>query len=225
MAVAGALIGGLIGAFGRKPNIPNLPDIDPTKVQGDTIAGNLRNLPEAQKLAAGVDAFNLGQLEKALEFWSPGSLSKLQKTIGSQLSGELDPQDTQALIRNATAVGYGKGFNFASGGIGRNLVLRDLGISGMDQRQRGLQNLMGVQAQTPQPFNVASMFYTPQQRLDFEFNDRQAQFQRNLLNEQVAAAPDPATAALGKEIDRFFNTWANYGMNMLGSGVMGGGGG
>ena len=47
----------------------------------------------------------------------------------------------------------------------------------------------------------------------------------DLLANQIAAAPDPATAALGKEIDRFFNTAASYGMSMAGSGGGGGMGG
>lgn len=133
------------------------------------------------------------------------------------------------MIRNATAAGYGKGFNFASGGLGRNMVLRDLGLSVQGQKQKGLQNLLGVYGAGPQPFNVTSMFYTPQQRLSFALEDRAQRFQRDLLYEQVAAAPDPGTAALGKEIDRFFNTWASFGMMALGSGMggggMGGGGG
>lgn len=216
MAVAGALIGDLIGGFGEKPVIPGLPVINPDDIQLGTIAGNAGALSGAQKLAGNVDAFNFAQLAKALEFWSPGSLQKLQRTIGSQLSGELDPQDTQALIRNATAAGYGKGFNFGSGGIGRNLVLRDLGIGVGQQRQRGLQNLMGVYGIGPKPFDVTSMFFTPQQRLNFAMEDRAQRYQRDLLAAQVDAAPDPGTAALAREIDRFFNTFASVGMGALG---------
>lgn len=211
MAIAGALIGGALGAFGRKPNIPGLPNIDPAAIQQQTIAGNAAALPGAEALAGNANEFSLDQLAKALNFYSPGSFGKLSSTIASQLSGQLDPEDTQALIRSSTAAGYGKGFNFGQGGIGRNLVLRDLGLGVEQQRQRGMQNLLGLYAAGPKPMDPTSMFFTPGQRLNFAVEDRQAHFQRDLLAEQVAAAPDPATAALGKEIDRFFNTAASFG--------------
>lgn len=224
MAVAGALIGGAIGAFGKKPQIPGLPPINPDDIQNQTIAGNAGSLSGAQALASRVDQFNFDQLAKALEFWSPGSLEKLQGSIGAQLSGILDPADTQSLIRSSTAAGYGKGFNFGAGGIGRNLVLRDLGIGVQQQKQMGLQNLLGVYGAGPKPFDVTSMFFTPVQRLNFAMEDRMQRYQRDLLANQVEAAPDPATAALGREIDRFFNTAASFGM-MAAGGAMGGGGG
>ena len=221
MAVAGALIGGAIGAFGKKPKIPPLPNIDVNQVQQDTIAGNAAALPGAEGIAGNLNQFSLDQLAKALNFYSPGAMAKLSDTIGNELSGNLDPQDTQSLIRSATAAGYGRGFNFGSGGIGRNLVLRDLGLGVEQQRQRGMQNLLSLYSAGPKPFDPTSMFFTPGQRLNFAMVDREQRFQRDLLAEQVAAAPDPATAALGKEIDRFFNTVASYGM--MAAGKAGGG--
>lgn len=219
MAVAGALIGGAIGAFGKKPQIPKLPAINPDTIQSQTVAGNQAALPGANALASGVNSFNLDELAKALNFWSPGSFDKISGTIANQLSGTLDPQDTQALIRSSTAAGYGKGFGFGSGSIGRNLVLRDLGIGVEQQKQRGLTNLMNLYAAGPKPFDPTTMFFTPQQRLNFAVEDRTARYQRDLLANQIAAAPDPATAALGKEIDRFFNTAASIGTTAAGGGM------
>lgn len=217
MAIAGALIGGALGAFGKKPVIPSLPNINVDQVQQQTIAGNAAATSGAEGIASNLNKFSLDELAKALSFWSPGSLQQIQGTIGSQLSGNLDPEDTRAIIRNATAAGYGKGFGFGVGSIGRNLVARDLGTSVVAQRQRGLSNLMSLYSAGPKPFDASSMFFSPQQRLDFALTDRTQRYQRDLLAAQVQAAPDPATAALGREIDRFFNTAASIGTMKLGS--------
>lgn len=221
MAIAGALIGGAIGAFGKKPKVPPLPVIQPGEIQAQTAAENLAVVPGAEKIGSAVDQYNFAQLAKALEFFSPGALPKLQSTLAAQLSGELAPEDTSAIIRNATAAGFGKGIGGT--GIGRNLVLRDLGLSVESQKQLGFKNLMGLYQAGPKPFDVTSMFFTPQQRVNFAMVDRTERFNRDLLAAQIKAAPDPATAALGREIDRFFNTVAGFGM-MAAGGAMGGGG-
>lgn len=176
---------------GTKPKVPglDLPDISQTQL--DTVAGNMGVLPSAQKLGSAVNTFNLAELAKALEFWSPGSLQKVQNTLSAQLSGQMEPGDTSALIRNATAAGYGKGFSFGSGSIGRNLVLRDLGIGVQQQKQRGLQNLLGVNAAGPKPFEVTSMFFTPQQRLSAAQYQAEQRFNRDWLESQIEAAPSP----------------------------------
>lgn len=227
MAVAGALIGGAIGAFGRKPKIPELPGIDPTQVQAATIAANKDQLPQLQQLGSTINEFNtaqqLGMLSKALEFVAPGQLAKAQGIVNSQLGGEI-PADVAAQVQRRSAAqallgGYGGG-----SGIGRNLTARDLGLTSLQIQQQGLANFNSLTSLAPrtQAFDITSMFFTPQQRLQSAFSERESQFQRNLLAEQVAAAPDPATAALGREIDRFFNTAASAGMMAAGGGFGGG---
>lgn len=228
MAIAGALVGGAIGAFGRKPSIPELPKIDPTKIQQQTIAGNAQNFGEAAALGAQVNEANqkqqLAMLSKALEFALPGGLGQAQSIVASQLRGEV-PQDVQESLLRSNA---GKAFagGFAGSGFSGALGLRDLGLTSLGIQQQGLSNFSSLASMVPQTpmFDITSMFFTPQQRLDFEFQQNQAQFQRNLMFEQVEAAPDPARAALGREIDRFFNTAAQFGM-MAAGGAMGGGGG
>lgn len=221
MAVAGALIGSAIGAFGRKPEIPQLPGINPSQVQAETISANRDALPSLEALGKQVNEFNLqqqlGMLSKALEFVAPGQLAKAQGIVSSQLGGEI-PDDVAAQVQRRSAAqallgGYGGG-----SGLGRNLTARDLGLTSMGIQQQGLANFGSLAALAPQQqlFDVTSMFFTPQQRLQAAFSEREAQFQRNLLAEQVAAAPDPATAALGREIDRFFNTAASIGVGALG---------
>jgi len=228
VAVAGALIGNAIGAFGEKPNIPALPPIDPTKVQADAIAGNLGGLQKTQELGAGVNTFNvqqrLGMLQQAMSAAGMGGgLAQAGSNIMSQLRGEINPDVAAQIQRNSAGQALAGGFGGGSV-LGRNLTARDFGLTSMGLQQQGLANYQGMANMlTPQAFDVTSMFFSPQQRLEFAFQDRTARFQRDLLAEQVAAAPDPGTAALGREIDRFFNTAASVGMTAAGGGGMGGG--
>jgi hypothetical protein len=226
MAIAGALIGKGIGAFGRKPNIPDLPNIDPSLVQGETVAGNQKALPGLQKLGADVNAFNTGQAQdmfrKSLDFLTPGGFGKLSGLLESGLRGELNSDVQQQILSSGAARALASGT--AGSGFARNATLRDLGLTSFNVQQQALGTLTGLAQQTRGPqFDVTSMFFSPQQRLEFAFQDRSARFQRNLLAEQVAAAPDPATAALGREVDRFFNTVAGAGMMAAGGGMGGGG--
>jgi hypothetical protein len=227
--IAGALVGGALRAYGEKTVIPPLPEIDVSKLQLDTIGANAAALPSAQSLGASVDQYNLDQLQKALDFWSPGSLGKLQSTIAAQLSGQLDPEDTQSLISSATASGYGKGFgaSFGQGGIGRNLTLRDLGLGIEATKERGMANLLKLNQAGPSKFDVTSMFFTPQQRTALAFQDRTQRFQRDLLAAQVQAAPNPNDVALAEGFDNFFKFWSSIGGAALGNvgGLTGGGGG
>ena len=113
------------------------------------------------------------------------------------LSGILSPDDTRSLISSATAAGYGKGFgaSFGQGGIGRNLTLRDLGIGVQQQKQRGLADFLSIAQATKTPqFDFSSMFLSSAQRLSFEENRAEQEFNRNWLAAQIAAAPNPAGA-------------------------------
>lgn len=227
MAVAGALIGRWLGAFGEKPKIPKLPSIDPTKVQADTISGNLANMPKAEELATAGTTANAAQIRKALEMALPGVFGQIEKNIGAQVRGQI-PQDVAMEIqRLAAGTGFDLGVMGPVGTLGGNITPQNLGIASLDLMQAGQQNFQSLS----QPFlgaavPVQNMWFSPQQRLSFALEDRAQTFQRDLMAEQVRAAPNPADVALSQEIDRFFNTWAQFGMASLGgAGGMGGGGG
>ena len=231
MAVAGALIGGAIGAFGKKPEVPGLTPIDPTQTAGQTIAGNLSNLSEAERLAAAVNASRRRQGTAALEAVAPGAskiLASGTQTIAQMLKGQI-PEDV-ALQVQQRAASQALGGGYGGTGMSGALTARDLGLTSLNLVQQGLstaESWLSGALQLTQPggfFDVSSMMFTPQERLQFDVAERNAQFQRNLLYNQVEAAPDPATAALGREVDRFFNTIAAAGM-MAAGGAMGGGGG
>jgi|SRR6186713_593814 len=228
MSMFGALIGQAMGAFGEKPEIPQLPAIDPNAIQAQTIAANAQNIPGLKQQAEEINAFNikqnLGQLSQALEFIAPGQLAQAQGLVSSQLRGEVPADVAAQLQRRSTAQSLLGGFG-GNSGIGRNLSARDFGLTSMGIQQQGLANFSNLASMVPKTamFDMTSMFYTPQQRMNFAFQERESQFQRTLLANQVAAAPDPGTAALAREIDRFFNTAISAGMTAAGGGMGGGG--
>jgi hypothetical protein len=183
---------------GKTPKVPQLGTVSPEDVQAKTITGNAAALPGAEALASQANQFSQEELAKALNFFQPGALAQANKNIGAELRGELDPQDTQSLISSAVAAGYGKGFggSFGNpGGIGGNLSLRSLGLGVEQQKQRGFADFLNLAQTTKTPqFDFSSMFYTPAQRLNFEENRAEQQFNRDWLQAQISAAPNPAGA-------------------------------
>lgn len=224
MAIAGALIGNAIGAFGKKPKVPELQAIDPNAVQKDTVAGNQANFADIAALAAGVNTFNQDQLNALIDkTLGVGVRQQIQENLSSQLQGEV-PQDVQnALVRFNASRNVGR--NAFGGNFNANITARDLGLTSLDITNKALSSTESWLAQARAPmFDVTSMFFTPQQRLAQANLQQDRQYQHDLLKAGIDAAPDPGTAALGKEIDRFFNTAASFGM-MAAGGAMGGGGG
>lgn len=203
MAVLGTLLAGAVGGFGKKPRIPDLPQISPEKVQAETIAANQAALPGAQQLATGINSFNVAQrldfLTKALSFaGGPGALGQVQSNIGAQLRGEIPTDVASQIQRNSAGKALQGGFGGGSA-LGRNLTARDFGLTSMGIQQQGLSNLTSFAGMADTPaFDYTSMFMSPQQRLEFAFKDRETKFNRELLHEQVSAAPDPFRAALGQ---------------------------
>lgn len=226
MAIAGALIGGAIGAFGKKPVVPDYPVVDPNAIQSQTVSGNQANFGDIAKLAAGVNTFNQDQLNALIDkTLGPGVRDQIQSNLSSQLKGEI-PQDVQNAIFRGVAQRTAANNAFGGGGFTQNVTARDLGLTSLQITNQALSSAESWLQQAKAPmFDATSMFFTPQQRLAQANLTAANQYQNALLKAGVAAAPDPATAALGREVDRFFNTAASYGMAAAGSASAGGGGG
>ena len=132
---ATSIIGGLVGLgaslFGNKSKVkmPDWVSTDTTKEQAGAIAGNQQNFEAASRLSSNVNQFNNDELEKFLRRAIPGYddiVNNSSALIQSGLKGEL-PADVAAAINQkgaskAIAGGYG------GGGMGRNLVARDLDL-------------------------------------------------------------------------------------------------
>lgn len=206
MPVIGTLLGKAIfgnDAFGRKPQVPDLPPIDPAKVQAQTIADNQAALPGAQQTAGEVNKFNVQQqlatLTQALNFLSPGSADTLRGTVASQLRGEV-PEDVQRqLLRQSVSGAFGRGYG-AGSRIASNDYLRNFGLTSLQMQQQGLANFQSTFAPKSPLMDVTSMFFTPQQRLQAAFAEREGQFNQQWMKAQVRAAPDPFAAAMTQAI-------------------------
>lgn len=187
-------------AFGKKPIVPTWDVIDPNKVQQDTIHSNQLAQPGAQQLAASTNSFNINQAlemtRKSLDF-VPGGAGKVQDFIGSELRGEVPGDVSAQLQRSGAARGFGSGT--AGSSFSRNLTLRDLGLTSLGIQRQGMSDLEGVAPKVPLA-DMSSMFFTPQQRLDFTFKQQDAMFNQQWLQNQVNAAPDPFASAMTQAI-------------------------
>lgn len=224
-SIAGGLIGDAMGAYGRKPKIPKLAEIDPTQVGLDTIAGNTSMLGSATALADQTNLASAANLKNLFKFIMPGAFEQATSNATSLLKGEL-PRDVQEAIQRVAAARGLQSGTFGSD-FSKFGELRSLGISSLQAQDKGLSQFNAIQSMFPR-MDTTSMFFSPQQRLEFAFNDRAARFQRDLLNEQVKAMPNPADVAIAQGFDTFFAKLDDAGFSAAGMGAgaaMGGGGG
>lgn len=223
-------IANVLGLRGSKPNVPDLPPIDIGQVQSSAIQQNQAVLPDLFKQAGDINQFNADQLTKYIEQKVPGALSLLTKgtdVLKGFLAGEI-PSDVASQVENKAAARSLSG-GYGGTQLGRNLEARDLGLTSLDLTTKGLDSattwLQGVQRlTTPNLFDVTSMFITPQQRLSFEFAEREAQFNVQWLRNRIKAMPSPNQAAMAESLDWVASTAGSLATYGLG-GMTGGGGG
>jgi hypothetical protein len=148
-------------------------------------------LPALENLASGVNAFNAEQIQKMLQSAIPNYnelTAGVSGNINSMLKGEI-PQDVQDAIQsNAASKAISGGYSGT--GMSHNLVARDLGLTSLDLIQKGIgsaESWLKTAAAITEPnfFNVASMFVTPDQEFNATFQNQQAKFSRNWLNNQI----------------------------------------
>ena len=203
---AGGILGGLLGA-GKKPVIPAFKPIDFAKEQGQAIQQNIASLKPASELAQKTTAADQSVLEEQLRRAIPGYdklIAQAGSNIGASLRGEISPEVSAQVQRSTAGRALAGGFGGASG-MGRSLTARDLGLTGMQIQNQGLQQAQSfIQQQRAygmvQPFSTSSMFITPAQRVGVLQQQQQAQYTRDLAAAQEAAKPDPTMAALGSSL-------------------------
>jgi hypothetical protein len=178
--------------YGKKPIVPDYPTLE--KAQQDAANNNKNILPDAQEIAAKVNTFNQGELERMLKEAIPG-LDSLQAgasaSLNSMVRGELPP-DVAALIERKSAESAVSG-GFSGSGFHRNLTARDLGLTSLQLTQQGLSSAerwiaAARQYQVAPMSDVTAMFVSPAQ----QFASAEGKFQRDLYAAQIEAAPNPA---------------------------------
>jgi len=226
MALIGAAIKGALGGYDKLFTAPDLPTLDPTQVQADTIAGNISNFDKMAELGAKWNTFSRNEFAKGREQLNPGFSALREKQLGvinSELSGNLPEDVADSLQRGSAARALGGGYGGSE--MARNLTARDLGLASLQLTQQGLDHATKwiSQSSSGPSFDYTTMMFTPQQRLGFESQQNKDQFQVRLLQNQLKAKADPFMAAIG---DAFIQDESSI-TSMLGSaaGAAGGGGG
>lgn len=220
--IAGALVGGALGAYGKKPDEIKLETINPADSANQALDINLSTLPKAEALASDVNLFNQSQLDKLIEMALPGGPSQIKKNIMAELRGELPPdvvEEIQRSVASRASVGGFSGTGFSSA-----LGARDLGLSSLALTERGLNSAARWLAQSTAPvMDVSRSFFSPQQLLAFNVGERDRRYEAERVNAGIRAAPDPNAAQLAQGFDNFFKTWSSIGTMAAGN-AMGGGG-
>jgi hypothetical protein len=227
------LIGGLLQ---EKPDVPDFKPVNVQDAQTRAIRGNIASLPDLQSLASQVNEFSSDELLKQLNKLYPGYSELVQQTLGKTkeyLSGEI-PKDVERQLRqysaeSATTTGT-SGSSFAS-----NQLLRTLGLTSLDMVSKGMDSasrwLAQANARTP-VMDFTSMFINPAFQWQAETSERNSEFQRDWVSNQLDAKYSLGTIAgqaLIKTDDQIMGIIASlagsYSGMMTGGGGGGGGGG
>lgn len=215
-----------LGLRGDNPKKLPLINIDPSQVQQETIAGNLASAPGAFQLADLANTFSTEQLLKQLETMLPGFAGmrdRITGVIGSKLKGEV-PRDVQNLLeRNAAEKGIALGTSGSQ--FSQFDELRNLGLTSLGIQNEGLaQGASWIRSMPQAPkMDFTSMFFSPQQRLNFEFQQAQANKPIEWLNHQIDALPSNIERAAAGFLDWAATTGTSV-LSMYTGGAMGGGG-
>lgn len=217
-----------LGFHGDPPERLPLINLDPTKIQGETISGNIANSGKAFELADIANTFSSDQILKMLEKMLPGYSGLRDKgteTIASFLRGEI-PKDVERLLEQRAAE---KGVTLGTSGseFQKFDTLRNLGLTSLDITQRGLDSAAKWIAAVPKApqFDFTSMFFTPQQRLSFEFAQEQANLPIRSFNNWVDSLPSNLERAGGQFLDWIATTGSSVLSAYTGSAMGGGAGG
>lgn len=231
MGVLDAWIGDLFGAYGDKPVVPGYNKIPSGASQREAITNNLGNFDLASQLAGKTNAFNQEEAQKAFNEFTGGQgagmFSKANENIDDYLSG-IVPDDVSAAVNRssaAKALSGGYGGSQAHG----NLTARDLGLTSLDLQKFGVSALPGIigsqqSSRGGRMMDPGSMFITPTQQLGIDERYNDSLFDRNWMENQIEAMPDPTSVAYAQGISSDIGGVTNALGSMYGGGGGGGGG-
>lgn len=200
MQVLGGIMTG-IGAGLLTPNkvsVPGFPTIDPNKLEADTIAGQMKNLPAAQQLAAQETKWNQAQIAALgdIALGGAGRYRQMQDTASAWARGEMSTAEQNSILSSGAARALQAGF----GGTGFQATgtMRMLRGEAAQRTQAGF----GMQQQIMQPYfqsvvDPRSMFLSTQQRAQLGMWNAENQFQTQLMQAQIAAQPSKSNMMWG----------------------------
>jgi len=192
--------------FGSKPSVPPLQKLNLQSEQQTAITGNLSALPATEKLVGQANQFTQQQIQQMLSSVIPnyGEITGAASTdIESLLKGQIPTDVSNAVQSNAAARALSGGF--AGSGMHGDLVARDLGLTSLNLIDKGISSaeswLKTMDAMyQPGMMNVSSMFISPLQQAGFDVEERNMQFERSWLQNQINAMPDPVLGGIESRI-------------------------
>lgn len=208
-------MGGALGAYGTKPDEIQLGIINPLDSANQALDIGLSTLPKARQLTSAVNTYNQSELDKLLEMALPGGSNLIKQNLMAGLRGELPPDVVQQITRSVAEYSPGG----ASGsGYGSFKRASDIGLNSLKYISDTFTATQRWLAQSTAPLmDVSRSFFTPQQLLGFNVNERNLKYEADRVNAGIRAAPDPNMAQLAQGFDNFFKTWASVGMASMGS--------
>lgn len=216
-----------LGWHGDNPEKLPLSNIDPTRIQRDTISGNIFNSQQAFQFADLANTFSAEQLLKSLEMMLPGfsrMRDQITGVLGDKLKGKI-PRDVMSLLeRNAAE----RGVTLGTSGSQFNEFdeLRNLGLTSLGIQNEGISQGAAWIRSIPQApkMDFSQMFFTPQQRLSFAFAQEQHNTGIRSFNNWVDSLPSNLERGLATAMDYSINVGTSFGESWLGM-FSGGGGG
>lgn len=194
MGLGAQVLGGLLQ---EEPDVPDFKKIDLQETQKKTIEGNIDVIPKLGELSRELASIVTEQIQTTMESLFPGT-TDLKKdvtdSITSNIRGDV-PEDVQDLIsRRAAERGFATGT--AGGQFAEFGELLTLGQTSMQLRQAGINSalawLQQAQGGTPR-VDVSGQLLNPTFAAQFEQRERDAQFQRDFVANQISAAFSPGT--------------------------------
>jgi hypothetical protein len=192
----------LSGIFGKKPDVPSLPALSLPQEQQAAIKANIGALPADQSLVSQANKFSIAQINQMLESSFPGfagTASEISQNIDEMAGGKIPTDVSEAVQRSSAARAIGGGFG--GSGMHGDLVARDLGLTSLDLISKGIASAeswakTSASLYEPSMINLSSMFISPSQQAAFDVEERNAQFQRQWMQNQISAMPDPVLRGL-----------------------------
>lgn len=183
--------------YGSKPVVPDLPAVTLPEAQQKALDANIAAYPKAAKLGRLAQE----QLKAMAEFAIPGFGgigTQIAKNLAAGARGEIPTDLMQSVWRGDAGrlLQSGVGGGVGPGSAGRNLVARDLGLTSYGIQQDTLKSTESWLAAmehlySPSAAIFTNMFITPEKEYASEERERDLQFQRNWLVNQISAMPDP----------------------------------
>lgn len=188
--------------LGKRPDVPAVPELSLPEEQRKAVEANLAIAPEAAKLSA----FSQEQINKMMEMAIPGFAgmrTKIAGNIDALLRGDI-PMDVSQQVKRQGA-GRALTGGFAGTDMASNLVARDLGLTSLGLTREGLSSAESWIQQMEQLFSPSQalftgMMITPAQQFAAASQERDLQFQRDWLQEQINSLPAPWAAAFKEAV-------------------------